>query len=458
MSRLNFVAAAALGVALMPGLAQADAEQLEQDLRTQLSSQGELKVAKVSDSFLGGTTTAEQVRLVDEEGGTTTIGKYIVKGDYEDPDEVILEGVNMVQDQATLTMERMTFTSPGQAVLDLEDLPYTAENPLKGVSLKGLVLDQSQGAVDLDLPFGVAGGRIELDELNASDLSEQAIGSLTLSNLSATSDDFGDIGAGTIMLPSLSFSGLTGIDTDKPTVDSLELKDLDIATDKLVMTLGHLVSEGDLADGKFSGNMEALSLNLGKMIELAPVDERTNLRMLSNVLTGGSGQLDLDAKMDGSWRAQGANGQLDSQFEMTATDALRFGLDAGIPLTLPKGAEPAEYFASLEDWTELDTQGGDMTLTLSNLGAFERIAPVAATLMGVSENEWLEQIRTQAKGMSTMMGPEIGAVLSGLVQMMDGKAKDMTVSLALPPSAEAPKLAQDPLGLPAAMQMQVNVK
>lgn len=458
MSRLNFVAAAALGVALIPGLAQADAEQLEQDLRTQLSSQGELKVAKVSDSFLGGTTTAEQVRLVDEEGGTTTIGKYIVKGDYEDPDEVILEGVNMVQDQATLTMERMTFTSPGQAVLDLEDLPYTAENPLKGMSLKGLVLDQSQGAVDLDLPFGVAGGRIELDELSASDLSEQAIGSLTLSGLSATSDDFGDIGAGTIVLPSLTFSGLTGIDTDKPTVDSFELKDLDITTDKLVMTLGHLVSEGDLADGKFSGNMEALSLNLGKMIELAPVDERTNLRMLSNVLTGGSGQLDLDAKMDGSWRAQGANGQLDSQFEMTATDALRFGLDAGIPLTLPKGAEPAEYFANLEDWTELDTQGGDMTLTLSNLGAFERIAPVAATLMGVSENEWLEQIRTQAKGMSTMMGPEIGAVLSGLVQMMDGKAKDMTVSLALPPSAEAPKLAQDPLGLPAAMQMQVNVK
>lgn len=458
MSRLNFVAAAALGVALVPGLAQADAEQLEQDLRTQLSSQGELKVAKVSDSFLGGTTTAEQVRLVDEEGGTTTIGKYIVKGDYEDPDEVILEGVNMVQDQATLTMERMTFTSPGQAVLDLEDLPYTAENPLKGMSLKGLVLDQSQGAVDLDLPFGVAGGRIELDELSASDLSEQAIGSLTLSGLSATSDDFGDIGAGTIVLPSLTFSGLTGIDTDKPTVDSFELKDLDITTDKLVMTLGHLVSEGDLADGKFSGNMEALSLNLGKMIELAPVDERTNLRMLSNVLTGGSGQLDLDAKMDGSWRAQGANGQLDSQFEMTATDALRFGLDAGIPLTLPKGAEPAEYFANLEDWTELDTQGGDMTLTLSNLGAFERIAPVAATLMGVSENEWLEQIRTQAKGMSTMMGPEIGAVLSGLVQMMDGKAKDMTVSLALPPSAEAPKLAQDPLGLPAAMQMQVNVK
>ncbi|QEM80842.1 hypothetical protein [Halomonas binhaiensis] len=458
MSRLNFVAAAALGVALIPGLAQADAEQLEQDLRTKLSSQGELKVAKVSDSFLGGTTTAEQVRLVDEEGGTTTIGKYIVKGDYEDPDEVILEGINMVQDQATLTMERMTFTSPGQAVLDLEDLPYTAENPLKGVSLKGLVLDQSEGEVDLDLPFGVAGGRIELDELSASDLSEQAIGSLTLSGLSATSDDFGDIGAGTIVLPSLTFSGLTGIETDKPTVDSFELKDLDIATDKLVMTLGHLVSEGDLADGKFSGNMEALSLNLAKMIELAPADERTNLRMLSNVLTGGSGQLDLDAKMDGSWRAQGANGQLDSQFEMTATDALRFGLDAGIPLTLPKGAEPAEYFANLEDWTELDTQGGDMTLTLSNLGAFERIAPVAATLMGVSENEWLEQIRTQAKGMSTMMGPEIGAVLSGLVQMMDGKAKDMTVSLALPPSAEASKLAQDPLGLPAVMQMQVNVK
>ncbi|MGQ7245844.1 hypothetical protein ACUN9Y_00705 [Halomonas sp. V046] len=451
-------AMAALGLSLLPGLAHADAEQLEADLRGALAGEGELTIGDVSDALLGGSTTAEELSFSGTAGEKMTVARYIVEGDYDDPDEVILEGVSMIEEGTNVKVERLVFDSPGQAVLDLGDLSYSVENPLEGLSLEGLVLDQVAGMANSDLPFGVEGGRIELQSLSATDLSDEAIGSLTLSGLTGSGDNLGDLGAGTFSLPSLSLSGLTGMDTDSPTMDALEFSDLDIATEKLVATLGHLVADGNMEDGEYSGSMEALNLDLAKMIELAPAEERTNLRLVSNVLTGGSGQLSLDADMDGTWEADGANGQMGSRFSMTAADAFRFAFDSDVPVQLPKGQDPAEYFAGIDDWTELNTLGGELSTTLSDLGVFARIAPVVAATQGMSEGEFLEQARTQAEGFGIMMGPKIGEVLSGIVSMMAGEASEMSVHVNLPPSAEFQKLAQDPLGLPEALSMQVDVE
>ena len=449
-----FVALLSLGASV----AQADAERLEADLRAALEREGTLEIGEVSDELLGSTTSAENLTLTGDSGERLTIARYLVEGDYDAPEEVVLEDIELVDRGASMLLERLVFEEPGQPVLDLRDLPWDEDNPLAGISLEGLVMDQRQGKVGADLPWGDYPGRIEIQSLGASDVSADAIGSLTLTGMSGSSDNFEELGAGTFSLPSLSLTGLKGLASDAPTVDALELEDLEIATDRLVASLEHLVADGDMNDGEYSGRMDNLTVDLARMIELAPVDERTQLRLVSNVLTDGSGQLTLDADMDGTWEASGANGQVASRFEMTAADAFRLGFDSDLPVNLPKGQDPAAYFAGLEDWTELDTQGGDVSLSLSDLGVFGRIAPVVAATQRISEDDLLEQLRTQSEGFGIMMGPQIGAVLTGLVQMMAGEASEMSIDLSLPPSRQLQKLAQDPLGLPQALFMEVVVE
>ena len=100
-----------------------------------------------------------------------------------------------------------------------------------------------------------------------------------------------------------------------------------------------------------------------------------------------------------------------------------------------------------------------MSLDIGDLGVFGRIAPVIAATQGVSEDALLEQFRTQAEGFGIMMGPQIGAVLSGIVKMMAGEASSMQITTELPPSQHIQKLAkEDPMGLPDALSMQVTVE
>ncbi len=82
------------------------------------------------------------------------------------------------------------------------------------------------------------------------------------------------------------------------------------------------------------------------MIELAPAEKRTRLRMMSNVLTGGSGQLSLDAAFDGQWEAlDDTRAMLLGKSRVTADDAFRWTFDSETPARLPEGADPASYFA-----------------------------------------------------------------------------------------------------------------
>ncbi|MBY5968443.1 MULTISPECIES: hypothetical protein [Halomonas] len=449
----------ALLLALGSGMAQADAERLEADLKTMLGGEGTLEIGDVSDELFGSTTSAEDLVLTGPDGERLSVARYLVEGDYESPDEVVLEEVELIDRGASMTLTRLSFEEPGQAVLDLRELPWGQDNPLAGLRLEGLVMDQSEGSVGADLPWGEFPGQINIDSLEATELSQDAIGSLVLSGLTGAFQGDEDLGTGTFALPSLSLTGLKGMEGDSPTVDVLELSDFSLDSDRVVASLASLVADGDMTDGAYSGRMEGLALDLAKMIELAPADERTQLRMVANVLTGGTGQLTLDADMDGTWEAQGSNGQVASRFTMTARDALRIGFDSDLPVNLPKGQDPATYFAGLNDWTELDLQGGDVSLDIGDLGVFGRIAPVIAATQGVSEDALLEQFRTQAEGFGIMMGPQIGAVLSGIVKMMAGEASSMQITTELPPSQHIQKLAkEDPMGLPDALSMQVTVE
>ncbi|MFC4975300.1 hypothetical protein ACFPTY_12580 [Halomonas beimenensis] len=90
------IAALAAMLALSTGPALADAERLEADLRARFAgTPGEFTLGEVSDSLLGGRTTAEDLSFVEPGGERVSVARYVVEGDYDAPDAVILEGLNV---------------------------------------------------------------------------------------------------------------------------------------------------------------------------------------------------------------------------------------------------------------------------------------------------------------------------------------------------------------------------
>jgi hypothetical protein len=223
-----------------------------------------------------------------------------------------------------------------------------------------------------------------------------------------------------------------------------------------VATLASLRLDGDLEDGAGGLWVEALELDLARLIDLAPAEERTQLRMVSNLLTDGSGRLRLDADVDAEWEERNGHTRLASEGHIDLVDALRLAHSVELPVLLPEGVAAAELFtdeALLETVTLL---GGELRLTLGDRGLFPRLLTLGAAMEGVSESQYLEQARTQAMGFGMMLGPQVQAVLTGLVAMMEGSAQELEVVVTLPAESRLDRLADDPLGLPDRLGMSVE--
>ncbi|HSH48951.1 MAG TPA: hypothetical protein VK991_10240, partial [Halomonas sp.] len=106
----------------------------------------------------------------------------------------------------------------------------------------------------------------------------------------------------------------------------------------------------------------------------------------------------------------------------------------------------------------LDFESGKARLGIADRGLFGRMPSVIAAAQGISEAEFLAQARTQAKGMGNMFGPEVASVLIGLVDMMEGAAGQMVVSVTLPSYADLQASTDDPLGLPDRLSMTVEAE
>ncbi|MFG6177119.1 hypothetical protein ACGTN6_07730 [Halomonas sp. THAF12] len=464
-------AALAAFLAMLPcGLAQADADRLESDLRARFAeAPGELSIGEVSDSLLGGETAAEDLSFVDDDGSKLDVARYVVEGDYERPDAVVMEGLRLERsgsEAGVLTADRVRLDGPGGPLpwpegplrdVDFEANELTAEG--LRLELEAAPVTSSDGKKTL-APTGPSSGWLTMERLHATELSRQAIGHLEMSGIEGHGEGLEEMGDGDFTLASLSLEGMRHLHDDgkEPTLDQMTLNDLSIVSDRLVADLARLTYDGDMRDGEGGMRLESLDLDLAQMIELAPPEKRTELRLASNVLTGGSGRLALDAEFDGRWEALGRKSLLNGEGRITAGDAFRWNIDAELPVRLPEGVEPAAYLAEMEDLRGVTLLGGRIDTTLADLGLFGRMPAVMAASRGVSEAEFLDQARTQAKGFGTMLGPEVGALLNGLVDMMVGQAGELTVHLTLPPESDADTLAADPLGLPSKLSMRVETR
>nr|WP_228577659.1 hypothetical protein [Halomonas sp.] len=447
------------------GGAMADTQRLEADLRALFSEGGSLSIGDVSSAMLRSRLTAEDIVFEAHEGERLLIDRYIVSGDYDAPDEVTLEGIRIEDSLTALTLmsiERMVLGEPSRAVFPLHEELDPAEVRVGTLAIDGIVLELASELAEeifFDTPLDTSQGRMTIDKLRGESLSHEAIGMLEISGVAGTFDELDELGSGSFTLASLRLEELTGIDSEgEEKLASLMLRDLVMETSELAGSLALFDVDGDFADGKGGVRVEGLRLDLARMIELAPEDERTELRMASNVLTGGSGELKLDAAFLGSWQEKGGHSVLISDSRIDIHDALGLLLDINLPVLLPPGVTPGDAFADM-DWLQTATLlGGDIRLSLSNQGLFARLATLGAAMEGVTEAQYVEQARTQAQGFGMMFGPEVQAILVGLVDLLEGSAEHLDVRVTLPSESSMATYMNDPLGLPSKLSVKVETR
>lgn len=241
-------------------------------------------------------------------------------------------------------------------------------------------------------------------------------------------------------------------------VMTLDELGLDHPEGRLASLVG-LVLDGSFEDGEGGLALEALEVDLNRLILLSPEEERTRMRMASNVLTDGTGQLRLDADFDARWEPEGEQtGWLFSDGELSLRDALVMAIDLESLLALPEGGDVTELMADGTLLEEASLGGGHLVLNLAERGLFARLATLGATMEGVSKAQYLEQARTQAEGFGMMLGPQVRELLNGLVDLMAGGAEELVVTFDLPAEERLEGFAEDPLALPERFAMQVETR
>ena len=229
-------------------------------------------------------------------------------------------------------------------------------------------------------------------------------------------------------------------------------------SDTLAASLALLSLDGDLSDGAASVQVESLELDLNRMIALAPPEERTQMRMVANVLTGGTGLLGIDADFLARWEEQTSQSLLGGDGQITLRDALGLSLNVELPVILPEGVTPVDVLTDRESLDNATLLGGEAVLTLDDHGLLTRLVTLVATLEGVTEEQILEVARTQARGYGVVFGPEVEAVLMGGMTLLEGRASQMIMSITLPAESRLNTYADDPLGLPDLLSLEVETR
>ncbi|MGM0784970.1 MAG: hypothetical protein ACQEUM_12715 [Pseudomonadota bacterium] len=443
----------------------ADADRLEADLRGLFGADSEVEIGEVSDAMLRSRVTAEDVVFIGEEGERLTIDRYVVSGDYDSPDEVTLEGLRLDDERsesALVEVARIVLGEPSRAVFPLDDSLAPQDVRIGSLTIDDITVDlASELARELfdEAELDDAQGLVTIASITGEGFSHDAIERLEMTDVAGQGENLGEFGAGSFSLASLMFEGLRGLDReDEEQLDVLVLSDLVVDSDRLVGSLSQLSVDGDFSDGQGGVEVDDFQADLARMIELAPEQERAQLRMVSNVLTDGSGELRLDAAFLGNWEEGDEQSLITSDSQVTIHDALKLLLDVELPVVLPAGVTPEAVFVDAEVLELATLLGGDMRLTLAEQGLLGRLVTLGAAMEGVTESQYLEQARTQAEGFGMMFGPEVQQFLLGLVSLAEGAAEEIELTVNLPAESNLKTYTGDPLALPDKLSLKVETR
>ncbi|GGX87109.1 hypothetical protein GCM10007160_13060 [Litchfieldella qijiaojingensis] len=456
----------ALSLTLMPaGSTLASPERLEADLRAMFGDTGMLEIGDVSSPTfsLGSRVVAEALVYESDQGERVLIDRYTVRGDYDAPDAVVIDGLSVEDSQTGLTLisaKKLLLEEPSHAVFPMDGSSSDVEWHIQELAIDDLTFDlASELAEGLfgDAPWAGGSGHLDIARIEGRDLAKGHIGLFEAKDLSGEGRNLGELGSGSFRLALFRMENVRDLDVEGETRgDELLLSDMVFDTDRLTGAFERLRLDGNMDDGQGGLWLDALSMDLDRMIAQAPADQRTQMRMVSNVLTDGTGELNLDAAFEGRWTADDGKGTLLAKGMIDVADALRVGMDMDLPVAVPEGADASTYLANSDNFEDLTLLGGNIVLRLEDLGMFGRIAPIGAAMSGVSEQQYLEQARTQAKGFGMMLGKEAQEILVALVGMLEGDVSKLTVSTTLPAESSLATYREDPLGVTERAKIRVE--
>ena len=448
---------------LVSPLVQASAERLEEDLG-ELFANGELSIGKLDESSRASQVVAENLVFEGRDGERVLVERYVVHGDYGAPEEVQLENIRIEDsqtDEPLLSIENVTLDKPGVAVITdqaWEDPSFElAQFAIDGlvVSLNSDVADERWQALSLDQ----GAGQLTIESLQGKSLSASAIGVFEFSNMAMQANNTDELGDVSLVVGRFRVEDVKGLQQQElESIGALSLERLTMESDKMAASLALLNMDGDLNDGAASVQVESLELDLNRMIALAPPEERTQMRMVANVLTDGTGLLGMDADFIARWEDQTSQSLLGGDGQISLRDALGLHLNVELPVILPEGVTPIDILSDRMPLDSATLLGGEAVLTLDDHGLLTRLVTLAATLEGVTEEQVLEVARTQARGYGMMFGPKVEAVLMGGMALLEGRASQLIMSIVLPAESRLDAYANDPLGLPDLLSLEVETR
>jgi len=407
---------------------------------------------------------AEDIVFESAEGERILVERYVVNGRYEAPDEVQLDNIR-IEDSLTgkplLSIENMMLDEPGMAVIT-EKAWQDPSFELAQIAIDGLVVSLDSDALSeawQALALDQGSGQLTVESIQGRSLSANAIGELEFSNMAMQGSNMAELGDVSLVMGLFRVEDAQGLQQEKfERIGALSLERLTLESDTLAASLALLTLDGNLSDGAASVQLEALELDLNRMIALAPPEERTQRRMVANVLTDGSGLLGMDADFTARWEEQASQSLLGGHAQISLRDALGLGLNMKLPVMLPEGVTPIDVLSNREPLDEAILLGGEAVLTVDDKGLLTRLVTLAATLEGTTEAQVLDVARTQAKGYGMVFGPKIEAVLMGGMALLEGHASQLIMSIVLPAESRLDTYTDDPLGLPELLSLEVEAR
>lgn len=475
-----------LGLVLSGGLvspvALADEQRLEDDLARWFES-GRLHHLEVSQPSAE-LTRATDIAIAWSNGERLQVEQYDVEGDYDDPDRVVLSGVVLTAADMRVDVARIEIDDPSEAVWRLDS--SEPELSAAGIHTEDLVLTGRVSDADLGIPpdyaepSSAASHRIEvsIDSITAGALDMAAehgsLESVSVEGLAGSSNQ-PRLEGWRLALELFSLSDFTwGKPRDALLIGGMDLAGLAVDKDDVsVAGISRLTSTTEITAERFTSQtrLDEAFVDFNRLIALTPAEGRTVMRMVNNVMTGGSERFSMSGEGSGAIDANGASVLAHADSHINASDAFELTVNYEFPLALPKGETAEDLFTRFADygvamdprveldqlWFPVKPLGGRLGLVYHDLGMVDRLMSVAAVTTGQSRSELLEGM-AMLSDTETIGGAGQDSRFAGLggsrngenelfdsvLTLLEGDASVLHIDLEVPKSLDIRKLADNP--------------
>ncbi|XUO88095.1 hypothetical protein RVM26_03085 [Halomonas sp. KM072] len=447
---------------LSAGDAHASVARLEADLQAQwgrgeqLIEIGELREQEQR-------VIAEHIVIRQAQGDVVTIEAYHVQGDYDQPESVSFHGIRVIEPDVSdpvLTLTELALDRPGAAVPDFTNFT-TSDAPLHGLRLQelSLWLDGTL-AKQWTAEWGndaALTGYLTLEALVLEEMSHAALGRFELHGLNAEFNDLASGFTASLALDEVIVRGLQGLDRPgQAQLERAELNGFRLTGDRWSVLLERAWASGNTYVGDVG--FQGAALDIGQLIRLAPAQERQDLQVMNNVLTGGSGQMNAAGRSVSEWDDETQPPQLTSEgfLQLSGAGDVRYQME--LPVTLPAHVTVEQ---AMQDPTLFETatlHGGSITLAYEDAGLLPRLASELAAQEGISTSQMVSHSWAQARQLEAVAGPQVAKLMVALVDIMGGHAQSLTTHIALPDPFTLEQFMMDPLGSSQRLRFTFQLK